>query len=165
MKQHLIVGLAVAIMLTVGLAAWAQEADARRQRWEKRRQAMQQAIEAVQADAGKLQAAMESAAKVIGDMGSWQDLSDDERAKLREDFGRRREQWRSILGDMELQIARLKGSRQLRSEHEQALKELRAIRDLADSEKATAAAAGLGAIIEKRETEFAKTLTTLGFEE
>ena len=165
MKHQLIAVLAVAMILTAALASWAQQADARRQRWEQRRKAQQQAIEAIQADAAKLHAAMETGAQAMRNRGSWRDLPDDERTKLREKFGQRREEWRNILTDLDLQIAKLKGSRQLRREHEEALKELKAVRDLATSEKAAGTAAGLGALIEKRETEFKQTLTTLGFEQ
>ena len=163
MRKHVTTALAVVMILGVALAAWAQQDDPRRQRWQQWLQAQQQAVEAIEADTAKLKAAMEAVTQAVQDRQQQQDLSDEQRTAQRETWRKRREERQAVLKDLTLQIAKLKGPRQLRREHDQTLAELKAIRDLAAGEKATQTAARLGKLIDERQAEFEQTLTTLGF--
>ena len=162
MKQHHIAALALVTLLAAAPIALAQQTDSRRQRWQQRLAAQQQIIEAIQAGAAKLHDAIAASLEAMQNRPSWQDLSDEQRTKLRAEFGRRREEWRKTLADLELQVAKLKGVQELRGEHEQALTELEAVYALATREGATDTAARLGALLDKRQRELSRTLAELG---
>ena len=164
MKKHLISALAVAVVLTAGLTVWAQQDNARRRGGQQRLEAQKKAIEAIQADTAKLGAALDSAAQARQNRGPREDLTEEQRTELRQQWTKRREEQLGIIADIELQIAKLKGGRQLRGEHDKAQAELKAIRDLATGEKAGNTAARLGTLIDQRQAEFEKTLATLGFD-
>ena len=165
MRKHVIAALTVVMVLGLALAAWAQQDNARQQRWEKWRKAQQQAADAIVADAAKIKADMEAVTQALQNRQQQQDLSEEQRTALRETWRKRREERRTVLADLTLQIAKLKGQRQLKREHDKAMEELKAIRELATSEKATQTAASLGKLIDDRQTEFEKTLVTLGFDQ
>jgi len=165
MKKRLILVLAVAMILGVALAAFAQQDDSRRermrQRWQQWRAAQQQAIATIQKSAAKLAASMEEAAKAMQNRSQWQDMSEEERNKLRETWRKQREEWQKTIADLELQITILKGQRQLRTEHEEAMEELKAIRDLASGQ----AAERLGMLIDKHQKKYEEMLKKTGLEQ
>ena len=163
MKKHLILALVVVMALGVTLAALAQQSDERRQRWQRWREAQRGAVEAIQENAAKLKAGMEEDVQRMRDRSQWQDMSEEQRNELREAFRKRREERQRIVADLELQIAKLKGPRQLRTEHEETMEELGAIRDLAAQEKAEKTAERLGQLIDKHQTEYEDMLQAIGF--
>jgi hypothetical protein len=165
MKKHLTLILAVAMILGVALAVLAQQTEERRQRFQRYREAQQQAIDAIQAHAAKLKASMEESAQAMQNRPQWQDMSEEQRNQLRETFRKRREEQQKIVADLDLQVARLKGPRQLRTEHEEVVEELRAILDVAGQEKAKKTAGLLEKLIGKHQTKYEDTLKKLGFEQ
>ena len=161
MKRYLISTVVVLVVLTMVWAAFGQQEE-RRQRYSQYRQAQQKAIEAIQEQVGKLKAGMEETGR--RDRGSWEDLSEDERTKLRERYSKRREERLKVLAAIEQQVTILKGRRQLEAEHEESLGELQAIRKLAVEEKAEETAKRLMQLILKRNKEFKDTMQKLGLE-
>jgi len=163
MKKQLILALAVALVIGAALGVAAQQSE-QRQRFQRYREAQQKAVDAIAADAAKLKAAMAEAAERMRNRGDFQNLSEEERTKLREEFTKRREQRQAILKDIELQVARLKGSRQLRTEHREGTEALEAIKTTAESEKADKTAAAVAKLIETKQAKYEEMLKTLGIE-
>jgi len=162
MKKYIIPAL-VLLVLGISLAALAQQ-DVRRERMQQRRQAQQQAIEKIQQLATDLKTQMEEAAQARQNQPPRENMTEEDRAKLRETFTKQREKQQSILTKLEQQITILKGSNQLRNELDTDLGELKAIRDLATEEKAEKTAASLTRLIDKKQTTFDANLKALGLD-
>jgi len=166
MKKYLVATL-ILIVLGVSLAAVAQQAGQQNARGERMRQrwaAQQQAIEKIQKLSADLKADMEEAALARQNQPPRENMTDEERAKLRETWAKRREKQQGIVTEMEHQVAILKGSGQLQTELEADLNELKAIRDLATEEKAEKTATRLIQFIDIKQTNFDTTLKNLGLE-
>jgi len=161
MKRYLISTVVVLVVLAMVWAAFGQQEE-RRQRYSQYRQAQQKATEAIQEQVVKLKAGMEETAR--RGRGSWEDLSEDERTKLRERYSKMREERLKVLAVIEQQVTILKGRRQLEAEHEESLGELQAIRKLAVEEKAEETAKRLMQLILKRNKEFEDTMQKLGLD-
>ena len=159
MKRYLI---ATVVVLAVAWIAFGQEQSERAQRWARYREAQAEAIEVIQEQGGKLKAAFEESTKRYESFRNWQDLSEEERAKLREEWTKRREEWAKMLGAIEQQVAKLKGRRQLSAEHEGAIAELKKIQEMAEEENADETAKHVEELIAKRNKEFEGTLEKLG---
>lgn len=161
MKRRIISAVTVLVVLVVW-AAFGQQQE-RRQRSAQYRQAQLKAVEAIQEQTAKLKASMEAMTRPEG-RSSFEDLSEEERAKLRERFTKMREERQEVIAAIEQQLTILKGRRQLEAEHEESLAELQAIRQLALEEKAEETAKRLMQLIIKRNKEFEATMQKLGLE-
>jgi hypothetical protein len=162
MKKYRILVLAVAMVLGVALAALAQQQDARRQRWNQMRKVQQQAIETIQQHVATLKAKMQEMVKNMN-----RPQSDDQRDRLiaRATWRKWREERLKLVDALESQLAILKGPVRRRAEHEEAIGELRAIRNLAKTEKAGKTVERLDKLIDKRQKKFEDTRRTLGFDQ
>jgi len=160
MKKYRILVLAVAMVLGVALAALAQQQDARRQRWNQLRKAQQQAIETIQQHAATLKAKMQEMVKNMN-----RPQSDDRRDRPSATWRKWRKERLKFVDALESQLAILKGQRRLRAEHGGATRELRAIRNLAKTEKAGKTVERLDKLIDKRQKKYEDTLRTLGFDQ
>ncbi len=163
MKRHLISTVVVLVVLSVAWVAFGQQADWR-QRMAQYRQAQNKAIETIQEQAGKLKVALEESARGSESFGRWQELSEDERAKLRERFTKIREERQQALAAIEQQVMRLKGRRRLDREQEESIAELQTIQALATTENAEKTAKRLEELIAKRNKEHEDTMQKLGLE-
>lgn len=163
MKRRIISTVTVLVALAVVWAAFGQQQE-RRQRSAQYRQAQLKAIEVIQEQAAKLKAGMEAMTRPEG-RRSFEDLSEEERAKLRERFTKMREKRQEVIAAIEQQLTILKGRRQLETEHQETLAELQAIRQLALEEKAEETAKRLMQLILKRNKEFEATMQKLGLEQ
>ena len=161
MKRYLISTVVVLTVLAVAWIAFGQEQSERAQRFAQYRQRQMKAIEAIQAQAGKLKAAMETPRF---DRSRWQEMSEEERTKLRESFRKMREERQQALAAIERQVTILKGRRQLDTEHEESIAELQAIQALATTEKAEKTAKRLEELIAKRNKTYEDTMQKLGLE-
>jgi hypothetical protein len=151
------------VVLVTVWAAFGQQKEKKEgsQRSAKSRQTQLEAVKIIQEQAAKLKADMEApAAKPEG-----QELSAEEKAKLKESFTKMREERMKAVAVIEQQIAKLKGQRQLKTEHEESLSELQEIHKLAVKEKAEETAKRIMELIIKRNKEFEDTMTKLGFEQ
>jgi DNA anti-recombination protein RmuC len=160
MKRYLIPTL---VVLAAAWIVFGQEQTERAQRWARNRQVQAEAIETIQEQAGKLKAAMEEAPPP--DSRRWQDLSEEERNQRRERFMKMREERQKTLETIEQEVVRLKGPRQLRTEHEESINELKKIQELAQGEDADETAKHVEQLIAKRQEEFEKTVKKLGFDQ
>jgi Na+-transporting NADH:ubiquinone oxidoreductase subunit NqrC len=156
----------IGLVLVSTVAVVAQQQEQRQQGFARNREIQQQAMTALQEDLAKMKASQEEAAKAMQGGGqNFQNMSEEERTKMREEFTKRREATQAILTDMEAQIAKLKGRRQLQTAFDEGQTELKAIRDLANEEKATKAAERLGQLIDKNQTKFDDMMKKLGLPE
>jgi hypothetical protein len=165
MKRHLAGVLTTVMILSVALAAVAQQDDAGRQRWQQWREAQNKAIQAIQANGVRLRTAFDDAGKAMPSPERWGSMSDEERNKLREAARARWEEQQKILADLEQQIAVMKGPRQLKLEQEEAMQELAAIRDLARQEKAQKAAERLQGLIDRRQAQYDQIMQRIGIQQ
>lgn len=155
----------VGLVLVCTVAVVAQQEQAR-QGFTRMREVQQQAMTALQDDLAKMKAAQEQAAQAMqGGAQSFQNMSEEERTKMREEFTKRREENQTILADMEMQINKLKGRRQLQTAFDEGQNELKAIRDLANEEKASKTAERLGQYIDKNQAKYDEMIKKLGLPE
>ncbi len=123
-----------------------------RERFSSRREEQLKAIKAIEEQLGKLKAGIE--AMDSNDQRPFQELSEEERTKLRESFSKVREERQKTLKAIIAQIAILQGQRQPPAEGEELVivstGELKAIRELAVKEKAEETARRLEVIGRER---------------
>jgi hypothetical protein len=162
MKRYLISSVAVLLVLALAWIAFGQEQSERAQRRARYRDAQKKAIEVIQEQAGKLKPAFEEAVKRGEGFRNWQDLSEEERSKFREEWIKKREEWEKMIETIEKQLTTLKWPRRLKAEHGESIAELRAIHALAVEEKAEKTTKHLEELIAKRNKEFEDTMEKLG---
>ena len=124
-----------------------------------RREEQLKAVAAIEEQLASIKSGLES---VPADRQRWQDLPDEERNKLRENFRKIREERRQSVAIIEEQLAKLKGERQLRAEHEEFIGKLNTIHELAVKEKATETAASIEKLTAEQQKEFEARLQKLG---
>ncbi len=163
MKRYLISTVVILVVLAVALVAFGQQSEWR-QRMAQYRQAQTKAIETIREQAGKLKVALEESARGSESFGRWQELSEDERAKLRERFTKMREERQQAIAAIEQQVMRLKGRRQLDRKHDESIAELQTIQALATTENAEKTAKRLEELIAKQNKEHEDTMQKLGLE-
>ncbi len=161
MKRFPIVATAVVLVLLAGLVV-AQQQEQMRQRFQQQREVQQKALTTLQEDTGKLKAMMDQSVSAMQNRQDFQNMSEEERTKMREEFTKRREDQQKLLQSIEQQVMILKGGRQMAMEHQEAMKELNEIKDLAGEEKAAKTADRLGQYIEKKQKAFEDLRTKLG---
>lgn len=163
MKKHLIFVLAIVMILVVALAAVAQQRQGA-ERFRQRREAQMKALDTIQQNVAKLKTAMEESGRAMQNRPNYQDLSEDERAKLREEFMKRREEQQTLVAEMEKELMRLKGASQLWREYDESMEPLKEILASAQDEKATKTAAKIEQRMAQRQKQFEDSLTALGYD-
>jgi len=161
MKKYVIASVAILVVLAACWVVFGQQ-EGQRQRFGQYREAQMKAIEVIQEQAGKLKAAWEEAAKESQGR-DFQSLSEEEKTKLRETFTKRREEQQKMVAAIEQEVARLKGPRRLRTEFDESMSDLKAIREKATEEKAQGTAELLDKLIAKKQKQLDDTLQKLGF--
>jgi len=174
MRKYVIAGLAGAMVLAMAWAAWGQpQGGGAGQgpgggrgmggRGGMNRDAQLKAIAALQEQVGKLKALVETMPAMPAG-GSFQDMSDEERTKMRESMTRVREEQPPIIAAIEQQLAQLKGVRTLIAENQQSTTELKALQETANGEKATKTAAKIGEMITAKQKKLEADAKALGVE-
>jgi len=169
MKRYGILAVLILAGLAVVWPLFAQEEErgpsGGRERRGRRRwmssEDQQKVIATIEEQLGKMKAGMEGMPR--GREG-WRDLSDEERDKLREKFRKMRDERQKSLAVIAEQIDKLKGPRQLRQEHEEAIGKLDAILKLAQKEKAKETAASIEKLIAEKKKQLEETFKALGFD-
>jgi len=155
MKRYLISAVIILAVLAVTWAVFAQEA-------EKPRGAgrggflppeeQQKAIEAIEQQVVKLKAIVQT--QVLPAGKSFQDLSEEERAKVKEQFTKAREERQAAIGAILAQLARLQGQMQPLAEGERFIivntADLKAVQAQAEKEKAKETADRIAALLQPR---------------
>ena len=169
MRKYLIPCVATLVVLAVAWVVFGQpEGEQQRaqrgQAFAQVREMQLKGIAVIQEQVAKLKSLLEETVKGMEAGRSFQDLSEEERTKMRETFTKRREEQQKIIGVIELELARLKGSRQLQREQEEGTKELQVIRELAGKEQAKETLKGIDELIAKRQKAFEDKLAKLGLQ-
>ncbi len=163
MKKYTIIILSCAIVLAVAFAAVAQQdAEQRRQTMQQSRQAQQKAIADLEAGLASLKALNQQTAPAMQDRQQMQNMSEEDRARLRETFTQRRRQQTDAMQAIENSVAVLQGGRQIRLEHRQAMSALQAIKDIAVEEKAQKTIDAIEKLMAEKQKAFEEKMTELG---
>jgi hypothetical protein len=163
MKRHVILTLAVATILGMALMAFAQPGGGNRGNFQARREAQTKAMEAIEQAVAKLKAGMQPMMGQGGQRPSFQDMSEDERAKLRDQMMQRRQEQQDAIAMIESQLNVLKGRRQLQTEHEEAIAQLQAIETQAKNENAPKTAERIAKMIKDRQDKYDQLMEKLGY--
>jgi acyl-CoA reductase-like NAD-dependent aldehyde dehydrogenase len=170
MKRYGILVVSILAGLAVAWPLFAQEAEegpragSRERRGGRSRMSseeQQKAFATIEEQLGKMKAGIEGMPR---DREGWRDLSDEERDKLREKFRKIRDERQQSLAVIAEQIDKLKGPRQLRQEHEEAIGKLDAVLKLAQKENAKETAASIEKLIAEKKKQLDAKLKTLGFD-
>ncbi|MBN1507847.1 MAG: hypothetical protein JW955_13435 [Sedimentisphaerales bacterium] len=159
MKKNVAV-LVVAVVLVLAVT-WAAFGQAGGQRGAQMREAQMKALATIQEQLDKTKALMEAPRRMEG--RSFQDMSEEERTKMREEFTRRREEQQKIMATIDQQVNILKGGRQLMTEHQEALAPLKDLLASAQKEDAKETAAKIEKLIAEREKQFDEKMAAMGY--
>ena len=162
MKRSTIVGVGVLLAMSVAWAAFGQARGGGRGGFGAMREAQQKAMADLQEQLGKLRAMTERAGQAMQGR-NFQDMSEEERAKMREEFTQRAAEQRQIFAAMQQDIDQLKGARVLMTEHEEAMAPLKEALAAAQRENAKATAQILEQTIAQRQRQFEDKITAMGY--
>jgi hypothetical protein len=162
MKRYLITSIAVIVVLTVALVAFGQQNQGERPRMRGgfNREAQQNAVATIETELAKIKKSMETPMQMPE--GGFQNMSEEERTKFREQRMKEREEQTAALDKIEQQIMILKGGRQLQQEHQAKIDELQTIQAMAQKENATKTAKYVEDMIAKSNKDFEAMAEKLG---
>jgi hypothetical protein len=126
------------------------------------REMQTQAITAIEAELAKMKTAMEG--MPAGGREAFQNMSEEERTQMRDRMQKMREERVASVGAIEDQLAKLKGSRALTQEHDQAIEALQALKATADKENAKETAAAIQKMIDEKNQAFEARMAKLEME-
>jgi len=168
MKRSLILAAGVMVVSALAWVSFGQsegstsrrgtEASRGRARAGVWRQYQFKAIAAIEEQLAKMKSALESSSAGRED---WQNLSQEERNKLREQFRKMREERQKSIAVIEEELARLEGRRRLQRRHEESIGKLNNILELARKEKATETAAAVEKLIADQKKAFQEKIEKL----
>ncbi|HPD47766.1 MAG TPA: hypothetical protein P5279_14210 [Anaerohalosphaeraceae bacterium] len=164
MKKYTLAVGVCAMILAVTYAAVAQQDNAARQQaFQRMRQTQQKAMADLEAGIAKLKALQEPAQRTQN-REQFQNMSQEERTRLRESFTQRREQQTAAMQAVQNSIIILDGGRQIRTEQRELMAALRAIKDLAVEENATKTAEAVQKLMDEKQKAYEEKLTALGLD-
>jgi hypothetical protein len=177
MKKCMIAGLAAAMVLTMAWTAFGQPQGGGagqgpgggrgmgggRGGFGMNRDAQLKAIATLQEQAGKLKALIESMPTLPAGT-SFQDMTDEQRTKMRDAGQKIREEQPPIVAAIQQQLDQIKGVRTLITENQQATTELKSLQELATKEKATETAKKIGEMIAARQKGLEEKAKAMGVE-
>lgn len=162
MRKNIICVVAALLVLMAAWAAFGQ-AGGGRGGFGRMRESQVKALAAIQENAAKFKSMMEASAKAM-EGRSFQDMSEDERAKMRETFMKQREEQQALVAAMEQDLMRLKGFRQLRTEEEEAVAPLKELLAVAQKENAKETAGKIEQMIAQRQKQFEDKMQAMGYD-
>jgi len=161
MKKNAVIAIvAVVLVLAVAWAAFGQ-AGGGGQRGAAQREAQMKALAALQEQVARLKTLMEAPQRTQGT--SFQDMSEEERTKMRETFTKRREEQQQVFASIDQELARLKGGRQLMTEHQEAMTPLKDLLASAQKENAKETAGKIEKLIADRQKQFDEKMAAMGY--
>jgi len=166
MKRSTIIAASVLLTMTVAWAAFGQAQGGGARRGGGGRggfgEAQQKAMADLQEQMGKLKTMADQATKAM-EGRNFQDMSDEERTKMREEMTKRNEEQQKIFAAMQSAMDRLKGARGMMTEHTAAMKPLEDLLATAKKENAKETAAQIEKIIAERNKQFEEKVTAMGY--
>jgi hypothetical protein len=133
--------------------------SSRRGQWRERQQ---KALSVIEVQLAKIKTSMESSS---GGRSRGQDLPEDERNKLREQYRKVREERMKSMVLIEDQLLLLKGRRTVYQDYDKSMGELNGILELAKKEKAKETTATIEKLIAAKKMEFEIRMKKLGMQE
>lgn len=162
MKKHVVFVVGILLVMATAWAAFGQAQGGGRGGFGGQfRETQLKAIAALQEQVGKLKAMMDQQPGTAG--RNFQDMTDEERTKMREEMTKRREAQAQIMADIQQQVDTLKGGRQMMAEQEAAMTPLKDLLASAQAEKATATAAKIQKLIDERQKLYQDKMTAMGY--
>jgi len=160
MKRSTMIAAGILLSMTVAWAAFGQ-AGGGGGRGGQMRESQLKAMAALQEQVAKLKAMMDQAGQ--GMQGrSFQDMSEEERAKMREESTKRREEQAKVMASIQQSLDTLKGGRQLMTEHNESLKPLQELLATAQKENAKETASQIEKLIAQRQKQFEEKIAAMG---
>ncbi len=157
MKRSVIVGVGVLLTMTMAWAAFGQAGGGGgRGGFGMMGEAQQKAVADLQAQVAKLKTLIDAGAKAM-EGKSFQDMTEEDRAKMKE----RSTQQQAILAAIQGDVDRLR-IRQMAVEYNQSMTALKDAQASAEKEKAKETAQMLGKIIAEREKQMEEKVTAMG---
>jgi len=156
------IAVGVLFTMTVAWAAYGQAGGGgqRRGGFGRMGEAQQKALADLQEQVAKLKAFSEQGMKAMQGR-SYQDMSDEERTKMREEFTKRSEEQAKILAAIQRNVDQLR-LRQMAAEYNESMTALKDAQASAQKEKATETAQKLGQIIAQREKQMEERVQAMG---
>ncbi len=178
MKRYLVAAVSIMVVLGMVLVCVGQEgerpagqpaggegrpAGAERPRGGMRGfgEAQQQALNAIEEQVKKMRETMQAPAE---GRQNFQEMSEEERAQMRERFTKMREERDKSIAVIQEQLDKLKGARALTTAHDEEIAKLKALSEQAKKENATATATAIDNMIAEKDKAFDALLTKLGME-
>jgi hypothetical protein len=158
-KNVAVTAIAVVLVLAVAWAAFGQAGGG--QRFAQMREAQMKALASLQEQVAKLKSFMEQAPSMRG--RNFQDMSEEERTKMREEFTKRREEQQTIFAAIDQDLARLKGGREVAMEHQRVAAPLKEALASAQRENAKGTASILEKLIAERQKQFDDKMAAMGY--
>lgn len=125
------------------------------------REVQMKALAALQEQVAKLKAFMEQAPNMQG--RNFQDMSEEERTKMREEFTKRRDEQQKIMTAIDQELAKVKGGRQIAVDHQEAMAPLKDLLASAQKENAKETAAKIEKLIADRQKAFDEKMAAMGY--
>jgi vacuolar-type H+-ATPase subunit I/STV1 len=163
MRKLIIPGAGILFVLALTWAAFGQGQGPGGARFgAQMREAQMKAVAGLQDNVAKLKALLERPMAAQG--RSFQDMSEDERTKMREEFTKRREEQQKLITAIEQDLARLQGARQLIVQEDEAVAPLKDILASAQNEKAKETATKVEKLIAARQKALEDKLQAMGYD-
>lgn len=162
MKSMMLPVLFVCVMTTIGLAQPDQRVSRYRQQLADQLADQLKAVESLEQELVKLKSSFQEQVRTGSSGVNWRDLSSEERSKLRSRYFEQRQAQREMMQAIDKQISVLKGRREMQEEHDETVRQLEAMLNLAHQEKADITAECLSAMVERYQSAFEKKLIALG---
>lgn len=169
MKRSTTIAVGILLTMTVTWAAFGQAGGGGRGKGGGGRggfgamgEAQQKAMADLQEQIGKLKTMQEEMVKAMQGR-NFQEMSEEERTKMREEMTKRNEERTKILAAMQQDVERLQGPRVLMTEHRAALKPLEDILATAKKENAKGTVAEVEKLIAERNKQFEEKITAMGY--
>lgn len=165
MKRNTIVAIGVLLAMSMAWAAFGQAQGGGGRRGGGRGQmseAQQKAMADLQEQVTKLKAMSDQAAKAMQGR-NFQDMSDEERTKMREEMTKRNQDRQAIVTAMQQDLDRLKGPGPMMAEHTAAMKPLQDLLATAKKENAKETASEIEKLIAQSQKQFEEKVTAMGY--
>jgi hypothetical protein len=161
MKKRWSAIIGAVLVLAIAWVAWGQ-AGGGAQRFAQMREAQMKAIATLQEQVGKLKAMMDQAGQRMQGR-NFQDMSEEERTKMREEMTKRRQEQAQIMASIQQQLDTLKGGRELATEHQRNMAPLKEALASAQKENAKQTAGMLEKLIAERQKQFDEKIAAMGY--
>jgi hypothetical protein len=158
MKKSTMIAAGILLTMTIAWAAYGQAGGGAR--GGQMREAQLKAIAGIQEQLAKLKTLMEQPMGAQGQ--SFQDMSEEERTKMRETMTKRNAEQQAILTAIQQDVDRLR-VRQLVTEHDAAMAPLKDALASAQKENAKETAGKLDQVIAQRQKQFEDKVTAMGY--